>query len=95
MQVEVVYATPQVQLVHRTEVAVGITAGEVLDEACATTAFAGVNWREHAIGIFGKVCHAQTVVRPGDRIEIYRPLEVDAKTARRRRAIEQRVSATD
>ncbi len=91
MQVEVIYASPDRQLVHRTEVSEGVTAGQVLDEACATTAFAGVNWRDHAIGIFGQVCEPDRPLAPGDRVEIYRPLLADAKTARRRRAAEQKM----
>ena len=92
MRVEVIYATPERQLVHRTDVDDGATAAEVLDEACATTAFAGLRWREHAIGVFGETCRPETLLKPGDRVEIYRPLVADAKTARRRRAAEQRKS---
>ncbi len=90
MRVEVVYAAPGQQLVHRTDVSAGATVAEVLDEACATTAFAGVNWREHAIGVFGQVCEPDRELAPGDRVEIYRPLTADAKSARRRRAAEQK-----
>ena len=90
MQVEVVYALPARQLVHRAEVKPGTTAAEVLDEACATTAFAGVDWRDHAIGVFGQVCEPERRLDDGDRVEIYRPLTADAKSARRRRAAEQR-----
>lgn len=89
MRVEVIYVEPARQLVHQAEVAPDTTAAEVLDEACATTAFAGINWREHAIGIFGEVCEPERRLVPGDRVEIYRPLVMDAKEARRRRAQEQ------
>ena len=86
MRIEVVYATPDQQLVHRTDVNAGTTAAEVLDEACATTAFAGLHWRECAIGVFGEVCEPGMVLKAGDRVEIYRPLLVDPKESRRRRA---------
>ena len=90
MQVEVIFAESDRQLVHRTEVAAGAMVSQVLDEACATTAFAGVSWREHSVGIFGRVVQPEQVLKEGDRIEIYRPLQADAKTARRRRAEAQK-----
>ncbi len=39
-----------------------------------------------AIGVFGERVTPATVLRDGDRVEIYRPLKADPKTARRRRA---------
>ncbi len=41
---------------------------------------------ERKMGIFGKLKPAATVLRDGDRIELYRPLIADPKDARRRRA---------
>lgn len=38
------------------------------------------------VGIYGKLKTLDTVVRDGDRIEIYRPLIADPKESRRRRA---------
>ena len=40
---------------------------------------------EGEVGIWGRRCAPQQVVREGDRIEIYRPLRVDPKVARRER----------
>jgi putative ubiquitin-RnfH superfamily antitoxin RatB of RatAB toxin-antitoxin module len=37
------------------------------------------------VGIWGRRCAAQQVVREGDRVEIYRDLLVDPKVARRER----------
>ena len=39
-----------------------------------------------SIGVHGRLCAADEAAREGDRIEIYRPLEVDPKAARRARA---------
>ncbi|WP_334323110.1 RnfH family protein [Gilliamella apicola] len=41
---------------------------------------------EHLIGIYGKRCNLNDLVKNGDRIEIYRPLINDPKEIRRRRA---------
>ena len=39
------------------------------------------------VGIFGQRCALSRVLQEGDRIELYRPLTVEPKAARRRRAI--------
>ena len=41
-------------------------------------------------GIWGRVQPPQTPLRDQDRVELYRPLRVDPKEARRRRALRQR-----
>src|SRR5512141_1005478 len=47
----------------------------------------GVNAVDAArVGIFGRVVSPTTPLREGDRVEIYRPLKIDPKEARRRRA---------
>jgi putative ubiquitin-RnfH superfamily antitoxin RatB of RatAB toxin-antitoxin module len=38
------------------------------------------------IGIYGKLVDPGAALRDGDRVEIYRPLLLDPKEARRRRA---------
>lgn len=42
-----------------------------------------------AYGIWGRVCAATTLLHPGDRVELYRPLTVDPKVARRERFAQQ------
>ncbi|MEZ2720959.1 RnfH family protein [Paenalcaligenes hominis] len=39
-----------------------------------------------AIGLFGELCQAQTELRNGDRLEVYRDLVFDPMESRRRRA---------
>ena len=38
------------------------------------------------VGIFSKTVSRDTIVKPGDRIEFYRPLLIDPKEKRRQRA---------
>ncbi len=38
------------------------------------------------VGIFGSLCKLDRVLRDGDRVELYRSLALDAKSARRLRA---------
>jgi uncharacterized protein len=42
------------------------------------------------VGIWGRVQPADTVLRDHDRVEVYRPLQVDPKEARRQRYKKQR-----
>lgn len=39
------------------------------------------------VGIWGRVVSRDDVVGPGDRVEIYRPLDLDPREARRQRAL--------
>lgn len=41
-------------------------------------------------GVFGRPCAPDTVLQDGDRVEIYRPLSIDPKDARRIRVDVQR-----
>ena len=45
----------------------------------------GIDLARQAVGIWGRVCALDTPLKQGDRVEIYRPLQVDPKEARRRR----------
>lgn len=45
-------------------------------------------WASAPVGIFGEPCSRERVLNAGDRLEIYRPLAVDPKEARRARASE-------
>ena len=44
------------------------------------------------IGVFGRRMDPETCVRPGDRVELYRPLLTDPKEGRRSRARAQSAS---
>jgi putative ubiquitin-RnfH superfamily antitoxin RatB of RatAB toxin-antitoxin module len=48
---------------------------------------------EPSVGIWGRVAGAATVLRDGDRVELYRPLAVDPQEARRRRVAKARRAA--
>lgn len=46
------------------------------------------------LGIWGKTTHMTQVLHDGDRLEIYRPLTVDPKIARRERFARQGARST-
>lgn len=73
------------------QLAEGATVEHVLHAARAELQHRGVPidqnfWRSAPVGIFGERCERDRLVCEGDRIEIYRPLAVDPKQARRERA---------
>ena len=72
------------------EVAVELPAGaSVLDAIRASGAMRGdaaVDISTQAVGIWGRSVGLEAALSEGDRVEIYRPLMMDPKEARRRRA---------
>jgi putative ubiquitin-RnfH superfamily antitoxin RatB of RatAB toxin-antitoxin module len=79
MKVEVVYARPEGAQVVSLDLPIGAT----VRDAVLASGFAMEN---QAVGIFGKRAALDHRLAHGDRVEIYRPLAMDPKEARRRRA---------
>jgi len=64
---------------------VDLPAGATVRDALAASGFEG-----HAVGIFGKRVELDHRLADGDRVEIYRPLAMDPKEARRQRALKRK-----
>ena len=66
------------------------TEVEVPEGACVGDALRATGWRCEppfvGMAIFGQLCDASTRLHEGDRVELLRPLQLDPKEARRRRA---------
>jgi uncharacterized protein len=88
--VEVVYAEPQRAISKPLRVAQGASVADALRLAALDPDFAGLDPAHSAVGIFGKLTRPDQLLQEGDRIEIYRPLSADPKTARRARAKQAR-----
>lgn len=90
IRVEVVCALPD--RVFRCELALpaGTCAGRALDEASTTPDWPADAVDPASLGIFSKRVGADFVLSDGDRIECYRPLSLDPKDARRKRAASRR-----
>jgi putative ubiquitin-RnfH superfamily antitoxin RatB of RatAB toxin-antitoxin module len=89
MKVEVGYAKPEVQVILPVEVPAGATAEIAIRASGLLSRFLEIDLAAVKIGIFGKPCALDQVLRPGDRVEIYRPLIADPKEARRSRALKK------
>jgi len=76
------------------EVSVELPVGATLLDALAASGVRercpALAWREGSVGIWGRLRPLGTVLQSGDRVELYRPLEIDPKEARRRRQQRQR-----
>lgn len=88
--VEVAYALPGDQLLVELSVAPGTTALGAISQSGILARFPDIDLGRQAIGIFGKIVKADTVLQAGDRVEIYRPLVAEPREARRRRAARKR-----
>ncbi|MGX2040648.1 RnfH family protein [Methylocaldum sp. MU1018] len=86
MKVEVAYAKPDTQIIIAVDVPDNATAEAAIAASGLLERFPEIDLAKNKIGIFGKVCPAGHPIKPGDRVEIYRPLIADPKEARRARA---------
>jgi uncharacterized protein len=90
LQIEIAYAEPQRAVVKIFRLAAGSRVADALRLAALDPEFAGVDLVNSAFGIFGRSAQPDHALQQGDRIEIYRPLSADPKTARRARAQQAR-----
>ncbi len=61
-----------------------------LRQAACHAAFDGLNLDRMPVGVYGERVDRDRLLRAGDRIELYRPLLLDPKQARRQRALANR-----
>jgi putative ubiquitin-RnfH superfamily antitoxin RatB of RatAB toxin-antitoxin module len=90
VRVEVVYALPLKEDVISIDVVAGATVGQALAASGMLARHPGIDPRIARLGIWGRPATLDALLREGDRVEIYRPLQVDPKEVRRRRATRKR-----
>ena len=95
MHVTVVYARPDRQSVVAVELAPGASVQEAIERSGLIEANPELRSRDLAVGIYYRRCHLDTPLRDGDRVEIYRPLQIDPMQARRLRAAKKARPASD
>ena len=86
IRVSVAVATPQSQEVVEVDVAEGATAADALAASGLQQRFAAIDFGAAPLGIWSRPCARETVLREGDRVEVYRELQADPKEMRRKRA---------
>ena len=88
IRAEVAYARPDVQVIIAVEIPEGATVEQVIIQSRIQERFPEIDLKTAKVGVFGKLGKLSSTVRPGDRVEIYRPLLADPKAVRKKRAAE-------
>ena len=88
IEIEVIYALSDNQIIRQLSLPIGTTARQAVELSGIIGIFPEIDLSKNKLGIFGKLVGADAVLRNRDRVEIYRPLIVDPKERRRRRAKE-------
>lgn len=88
IDVEVVYALAERQLLLAITIPAGATAGEAIDQSGIAQQFPEQDLSNCQLGIWGRLVDSDQLLEEGDRVEIYRPLSIDPREARRRLAAE-------
>ena len=86
MRVEIAYSSETQQQLHTLELPLGSRVRDAIQQSGLLACCPELTWETLLVGIFSRRCDLDTVVQPGDRVEIYRPLQTDPKERRRQRA---------
>lgn len=87
IEVSVVYARSEAEIkVVSLELPSGSTVEQAIDRSGVLVSFPDINLAVNKVGIFSKLVSLDKVLNQNDRVEIYRPLKIDPKAARRDRA---------
>jgi putative ubiquitin-RnfH superfamily antitoxin RatB of RatAB toxin-antitoxin module len=86
MRVEVVFALPDRQWFETVSVHEGASVADALRLSGIEEGFPEFSFDELQVGIWGKPVERARTLRDGDRVEVYRPLEMDPREARRLKA---------
>lgn len=84
--IEVAYATPEKQKIINLTVPVNTTILQAIRQSGILEHFPEIDLTRQNVGVFSKKRTLTDIVQAGERIEIYRPLTIDPKEARRAKA---------
>ena len=82
----VAYALPRQQFMVEIHFQEGLTVRDAIESSGLLIRFPEIDLSRAAVGIFGRLVGLDTLLKPHDRVEIYRPLTRDPKEQRRLRA---------
>lgn len=84
--VEVAYALPEKQYLHRVSLEEGATVEEAIRCSGILELRSDIDLAKNKVGIYSRPVKLGDTLHDGDRVEIYRPLIADPKELRRQRA---------
>ena len=85
IQIEIAYGTAQTQKLYRMAVKAACTARQAVLASPVANDFPDADVHTAPLGIFGKRVKDDTVLRDGDRIEVYRKMRGANACCRRKR----------
>ena len=86
IDVEVVLATPEKQVLIAIRIPPGATVSDVIAASRVDRQFPDVAIAKLSVGVWGRLVERDHVIRDGDRVEIYQPLLIEPREARRQLA---------
>ncbi|PKL95640.1 MAG: RnfH family protein [Gammaproteobacteria bacterium HGW-Gammaproteobacteria-8] len=86
LRVEVAVAWPELQLIVPLELPVGSSLADAIAKSGLRERFPELQIDPGRVGVFAEKRSLEDELADGDRVEIYRPLKVDPKEARRKAA---------
>ena len=88
--VEIAYALPEEQVIISIKVPTIFNVQQAIEKSGIQKKFPSIDLSKNKVGIFGKKTTLDHVLKNRDRIEIYRPLILDPKEMRRKRAAQKK-----
>ena len=89
IQVQVCYASPDLQILRELSVPEGTTLQAAIQQSGVLHDVPEIDLENTRVGVYGKLKPLDAVLRAKDRVEIYRPLIADPKESRRKRAVKK------
>lgn len=86
MRIEIAYARPDCQVLEELELPAGTCVRDAVTRARLQERFPEIDLARDGAGLFGRRVALDRVLQEGDRVEVYRPLQIDPKERRRRLA---------
>lgn len=84
MQIGVAYSEPSQQIWLTIEVPDDAKVRDAIERSGILRQFPHIDLETQKVGVFGKLVKLDAALRPGDRVEIYRPITCDPQTVPRR-----------
>ena len=90
LRIAVVYVVPGREDVVEVLMSAGATVADAIERSGVLQRHPQPAGQALDVGVWGHICRPERLLEDGDRVEIYRPLTVDPKEARRVRAAVRR-----
>ncbi len=84
MQIGVAYSEPGQQIWLNIEVPDTSTVNEAIERSGILKQFPQIDLAAQKVGVFGRLVKLDSILKPGDRVEIYRGIIADPETVPRR-----------